>query len=76
MNTASRLMSNAAGGQILISQSTADDLGKSFDLQRLPPLMVKGRTEPVQVFNVSWEEPAAIVPAGKKDLSQSAGQSK
>src|SRR5437764_4350499 len=76
VNTASRLMSNAAGGQILISQSTAGALGESFDLQRLPPLMVKGRTEPVQVFNVSWEEPTAVVPAAKKDLSQSAGQSK
>src|SRR5947209_3239341 len=76
VNTASRLMSNAAGGQILISQSTAGALGESFDLQRLPPLMVKGRTEPVQVFNVSWEEPTAVVPAAKKDLGQSAGQSK
>src|SRR5437660_9087020 len=57
VNTASRLMSNAAGGQILISQSTAGEVGSGFNMQRLPPLMVKGRTEPVQVFNVSWEEP-------------------
>ncbi len=56
VNTASRLMSNAAGGQILISQSTAHDLGALFDMTILPPLMVKGRTEPVKVFNVNWME--------------------
>jgi class 3 adenylate cyclase len=56
VNTASRLMSNAAGGQILISQSTANDLGALFDMTILPPLVVKGRTEPVKVFNVNWME--------------------
>jgi adenylate cyclase len=74
VNTASRLMSNAAGGQILISQSTAEDLGDTFDLQRLPPLMVKGRSEPVQVFNVTWAEPSVTATA-KRDRAQSAGQS-
>jgi adenylate cyclase len=74
VNTASRLMSNAAGGQILISQSTAEALGDSFDLERLPPLMVKGRVEPVQVFNVVWAEPS-VIPTAKRDRSQSAGQS-
>src|SRR5205807_1071675 len=75
VNTASRLMSNATGGQILISQATAGDLGDSFDLQRLPPLMVKGRTEPVQVFNVVWAEPSVAL-TSKRDIGQSAGQSK
>lgn len=56
VNTASRLMSNAAGGQILISQSTAHDLGALFDMTILPPMMVKGRIEPVKVFNVNWME--------------------
>ncbi len=74
VNTASRLMSNAAGGQILISQSTAEPLGDSFDLQRLPPLMVKGRSEPVQVFNVTWAEPS-VAPTTQRDRTQSAGQS-
>jgi adenylate cyclase len=56
VNTASRLMSNAVGGQILISQSTAEEIGDSFDLAILPPLAVKGRSEPVMVFNVNWME--------------------
>jgi len=54
VNTASRLMSNAAGGQILISQSTASELGNSFNLKSLPALMVKGRSEPVKIFDVKW----------------------
>ncbi len=54
VNTASRLMSNAAGGQILISESTAADLGGNFELGSLPPLQLKGRTGPVSVFSVDW----------------------
>jgi adenylate cyclase len=56
VNTASRLMSNAPGGNIIISQATAADLtdGK-FSLRTLEPLMVKGKAEPIKVFNVEWE---------------------
>jgi adenylate cyclase len=54
VNTASRLMSNAAGGQILISESTAAELGPNFEMASLPPLHLKGRTEPVTVFSVDW----------------------
>src|SRR5205807_8720561 len=56
VNTASRLMSNAAGSQILISQSTAGELGSGFNMKSLPPLLVKGRSEPVKVFDVKWAE--------------------
>lgn len=56
VNTASRLMSNAAGGQILISHSTAAETEDELDLEPLPALRVKGRTEPVKVFQVNWEE--------------------
>jgi adenylate cyclase len=56
VNTASRLMSSAAGGQILISQSTVAEIGEIFDLAVLPPLAVKGRSESVRVFNVNWME--------------------
>ena len=58
VNTASRLMSNAAPGQILISRSTQELLQGTFDLAQLPPLTVKGRSEPVQIFSVNWKEPA------------------
>ena len=56
VNTASRLMTNAAGQQILISHATAAELADRFDLEELPPLCVKGRIEPVHVFSVDWEE--------------------
>ncbi|HET6841617.1 MAG TPA: adenylate/guanylate cyclase domain-containing protein [Candidatus Angelobacter sp.] len=58
VNTASRLMSNAAGGQILISDSTAVAIGGSFETAPLPPLRLKGRTGPVNVFSVDWAEEA------------------
>ncbi len=54
VNVASRLMSNAAGAQILISDSTAQDLDAGFELNPLEPLRVKGKTAPLAVFSVSW----------------------
>jgi adenylate cyclase len=73
VNTAQRLMTNAAGGQILISESTAKKLGKpgkTIDLERLPELKVKGRSELVPVFRVNWvEESAATVALPKKRRS-------
>src|ERR1043166_2141881 len=70
VNTAQRLMTNAAGGQILISESTARKMDKTFDLDRLPELKVKGRSEAVPVFRVNWvEESAATVALPKKRRS-------
>jgi adenylate cyclase len=70
VNTAQRLMTNTAGGQILISESTARKMGKTFDLERLPELKVKGRSEAVPVFRVNWvEESAATVALPKKRRS-------
>ncbi len=67
VNTAQRLMSNATGGQILISESTARKVGTVFDLVRLPMLKVKGRSESVPVFSVGWaEKPDASMATTKK----------
>lgn len=67
VNTAQRLMTNAAGGQVLIAESTARKLGKTFDLARLPELKVKGRNEAVPVFSVGWaKKSAATVALPKK----------
>jgi adenylate cyclase len=54
VNVASRLVSHAAGGQILITHSTAADLGSGFDCAPMPPLLVKGKSQPVSVFIVRW----------------------
>jgi adenylate cyclase len=67
VNTAQRLMTNAAGGQILVAESTAKKLGKSFHLERLPEMKVKGRSEAVAVFSVGWaEQDARTVALPKK----------
>lgn len=62
VNIAARLMGSASGGQILISQATANEAGPHFALQPLPPLMLKGKSEPVKVFSVPWGKAKA---AGK-----------
>jgi adenylate cyclase len=81
VNTAQRLMTNAAGGQILISESTAKKLGKTgktIDLERLPELKVKGRSEAVPVFRVNWVEESAetVVLPKKKRPARSASRSR
>jgi adenylate cyclase len=70
VNTASRLMSNAAAGQILIALSTAVETGEEFHLTELPPLRVKGRTEPVHVFSAGWQDGPVCEP--KKSASTEA----
>jgi adenylate cyclase len=75
VNTAQRLMTNAAGGQILISESTAKKLGKNFDLERLPELKVKGRSEAVPVFRVGWAEKSAATVALPKKRRPAKGAS-
>ena len=77
VNTAQRLMANATGGQILISESTAGKLGRSFDLVRLPELKVKGRSEAVPVFSVGWaDKTSATVSIKKRRLARGATQSR
>jgi adenylate cyclase len=71
VNTAQRLMSNAAGGQILIAESTASKLGRSFNLERLPEMKVKGRSEAVPVFSVGWEDKPATQAIYKSKTSKS-----
>jgi adenylate cyclase len=56
VNIASRLMDEAAGGQILISQPTAEELAPEFKLAKLRTRRVRGRSEPVQIFRVEWRE--------------------
>jgi adenylate cyclase len=56
VNTASRLMSYAPGGSIIISQATAADLTEGkFSMRALDPITVKGKAAPINVFKVEWE---------------------
>lgn len=54
VNIASRLESNALGGQILISDATANEGGESFIFIPQEPLSVKNRLQPVSLFEVKW----------------------
>ncbi len=54
VNTASRLESNAKGGQILVSEATAHDGGNLFSLVSHKPLTVKNRLQSISLFEVKW----------------------
>ncbi len=54
VNLASRLESNAAGGQILMSEATAAASGNLIPVNVRDPLTVKNRTQPVNVLEVRW----------------------
>lgn len=54
VNVASRLVSHAAGGQILITQSTFSELGSGLHCAPMPPLVVKGKSQPLSVYIVRW----------------------
>jgi len=54
VNLASRLESNAAGGQILISEATAKTVGPIFKMIAREPMAVKNRLQPVNLFEVEW----------------------
>ena len=54
VNLASRLQSNAEGGQILMSDATAEACGNRIPVTPREPLIVKNRTQPVNVLEVRW----------------------
>jgi adenylate cyclase len=54
VNLASRLESNAQGGQILMSDATAEASGNLIPVNILEPLSVKNREQKVNVLEVRW----------------------
>jgi len=59
VNLASRLEANTKGGQILISEATANATGNIFPMEKREPIMVKNRLQPVDLYEVKWDlEPA------------------
>jgi adenylate cyclase len=53
VNVASRLNALAVGGKIIISRSTREAAGEAVDVAALPPAKVKGKAEPIEVFEVT-----------------------
>ena len=60
VNLASRLCANAAGGQILISESTYSLLNGGVPAQRLEPILVKGKETPVELYEILWQDAASV----------------
>lgn len=56
VNVAARLTERAQPNQILVSQSTWAEIDGQVPGQALPPLRLKGKSEPVPVFEILWRE--------------------
>lgn len=56
VNTAARLMQAAVPGQILVTESTVGQTGDRFAWEKLPPVTVKGKAEPLSVYAVVQRE--------------------
>ncbi len=55
VNTASRLTATAAPEQILISESTREEIPASVATRAIPPVRLKGKAAPLRVFEVPWK---------------------
>lgn len=60
VNTASRLVNSAKGGDILISHDTYQLVRGVFDVQKQTPIVVKGKTDPLQTYVVQRVRPRAF----------------
>ena len=56
VNVAARLTSQAGADQIVISDATYAQIASQIPGRRLPPMKVKGRVSPVNVYEVAWQE--------------------
>jgi predicted ATPase/class 3 adenylate cyclase len=60
VNTASRLVNSADGGDVLISHDTYQLVRGVFDVQKQTPVVVKGKSEPLQTYLVQRVRPRAF----------------
>jgi len=56
VNLAARLEKRAEPGQIIISRSTLDAIGGQFPVRQCDRIMVKGKQESVEIYEVLWQE--------------------
>ncbi|MEC4982586.1 MAG: adenylate/guanylate cyclase domain-containing protein [Oscillatoria sp. PMC 1068.18] len=60
-NVASRVCTAADADEIMISQSTFDKLkDQTIPLEKLPPVKVKGKDEPLQLYKVLWQQVKSV----------------
>jgi len=60
VNTTSRLVASAQGGESLISHDTYQLVRGVFDVQTQTPILVKGKSEPLQTYVVQRVRPRAF----------------
>jgi len=53
VNLAARLEENAMGGQLIISETTYEEVKDIVEVKQLDPLRVKGKEKPVEVYEVT-----------------------
>ncbi len=61
VNLSARLMSRAEAGEVLVSDATAAEAGPTFRWRPLPPMTIKGKSQPVPVRLLAGEERQATV---------------
>ncbi len=61
VNLAARLEKQAGRGQIIISSSTFEAIGETFPVKPASQIIVRGREEPVQIYEVLWQEVSEMV---------------
>ena len=52
VNTAARLEGVASAEEVIITRATRDLIGDRFKLEERPPVKVKGKEKPLEIFNV------------------------
>jgi adenylate cyclase len=62
VNIAARLYNLAKGGQIIISESTYEEVKDYFDFNELEPVTVKGKSAPLRTFEVLGRKGVARAP--------------
>jgi PAS domain S-box-containing protein len=60
VNVAQRLQASAAGGQVLVSAATYAAAAALVQATRLEPLMVKGKSQPLQVYQLDGLRPLTM----------------
>ncbi|HET9097430.1 MAG TPA: adenylate/guanylate cyclase domain-containing protein [Candidatus Baltobacteraceae bacterium] len=63
VNIAARLYNVAKGGQIIISESTYEEVKDAFDFRELEPVSVKGKSAPLRTFEVLARKGSSDAPA-------------
>ncbi len=73
VNVASRIESNGIGGQVIISESTYEAVKTRFEANKMKPIQVKNRVQPVQIYSVAIPGPA---PKRRKAAKTAKGREK